>query len=141
MVIFIIGLLMGVSIRLNPLCWLGGILFVIGYSMGFAGIALAVASKTDNPGSYHMLIFLLNLPLLFLSNALYPISSLPTWMKIGAKMNPTSYLVEGLRHLIFSDNSHLTNHTTIPLWVCILVMITFSIFGMTIAYISFKRTI
>jgi ABC-2 type transport system permease protein len=69
-VIMIVGVLIGAELSDSPLGWLGGLLLVAGYGLGFSGIAIAVASKTDSPGGYHMLIFMLNLPLLFLSNEL-----------------------------------------------------------------------
>ncbi len=99
-VIFVVGVLMGAQVALNPPGWLGGVVLVAGFGLGFAGIALAVASKTDSPGAYHSLIFLLNLPLLFLSNALYPLSALPQWMQVAARLNPTSYVVDGIRQMV-----------------------------------------
>ena len=48
LVILLVGVLMGSSIKLNPLGWLGGFFLVAGYSMGFAGIALGVASVTNS---------------------------------------------------------------------------------------------
>jgi len=96
-VIMIVGVLIGAKLSDNPLGWLGGLLLVAGYGLGFSGIAIAVASKTDSPGGYHMLIFMLNLPLLFLSNALYPLQTMPTWMEVAARLNPTTYVVTGMR--------------------------------------------
>ena len=102
-VIFVVGLLMGAKLDLNPLGWIGGIVLVGAYGLGFTGIALAVASKAGSAGAYHMLIFMLNLPLLFLSNALYPLKTLPTAMEIGARLNPTTYVVDGLRQMVLKD--------------------------------------
>ena len=98
-VILIVGLLMGAKLSDNPMGWLGGLLLIAGYGIGFSGFALAVASSTDSSEGYHMMIFLLQLPLLFLSNSLYPLETLPTWMRIGAFINPTTYVVSGLRQI------------------------------------------
>lgn len=96
LIILAIGVLMGAQfVGLDIVGWLGGLILITGYGLGFAGIGLAVASRTNSPGGYHMIIFMLTLPLLFLSNALYPLQSLPTWMQIGAKVNPVSYVVDG----------------------------------------------
>jgi len=142
LVILIIGVLMGAKfVGLDPLGWLGGLILITGYSLGFAGIGLAVASRTDSPGGYHMLIFMLTLPLLFLSNALYPLEYLPTWMQVGAKINPVSYVVDGLRQTIFDSNALLTGGELLPLWLCFLVVIIFAILSMTLAYYSFKKSI
>ncbi|MAU09954.1 MAG: ABC transporter [Anaerolineaceae bacterium] len=140
-VIFVIGVLMGAQIANNPPGWVGGILLVAGYSIGFAGIALALASKTNDPGAYHAVIFLLNLPLLFLSNALYPLSSLPQWMQIGARINPTSYVVDGLRQLVLTNGNGLASGELLPLWQCAVAIILFATLGMWLAYVAFRSAI
>ena len=63
-IIMLVGVLMGAKLSTNPLGWAGGFLLIAGYGIGFSGIALAVASKTDSSEGYHMMIFMLQLPLL-----------------------------------------------------------------------------
>lgn len=140
-VIFIVGMFMGTQIANNPAGWIGGIVLVAGYSIGFAGIALALASKTDDPGAYHAVIFLLNLPLLFLSNALYPLSSLPQWMQIGARLNPTTYVVDGIRQMVLQNGESLANGEFIPLWICFGAIALFATLGMWFAYVAFRSTV
>ncbi len=141
-IILVIGILMGAQfVGLNPVGWLGGLLLVILFGLGFAGIGLAVASKTSSTGGYHMLIFMLTLPLLFLSNALYPLESLPTWMQIGSKINPVSYVVDGWRQTIFDTGSNLAGGEFLPLWLCFLVVAIFAVLGISLAYGSFKKSI
>jgi ABC-2 type transport system permease protein len=140
-VIMIVGVLIGAKLNDNPLGWLGGLLLVAGYGLGFSGIAIAVASKTDSPGGYHMLIFMLNLPLLFLSNALYPLQTMPTWMEVAARINPTTYVVTGMRIMTFGTNEALGKVDTIPLWLCFLVVAIFLTFGMVLGYRSFKSSL
>ena len=127
LIISVVGVLMGAELSANPLGWLAGILLLVGYALGFTGLALAVASQTDNLMAYHAMIMLLNLPVLFLSNALYPIASLPVWMRIGALGNPTSYLVAGLRRTILSGASPF------PLWLCFAATSVFAALGLAAA--------
>lgn len=140
-VIFWVGVLMGAAIKMDPWGWIGGVVLVGGYGLGFTGIALAVASKTDTPGAYHMLIFLLNLPLLFLSNALYPLKSLPTWMEIGARLNPTSYVVDGLRQMVLEDGTAMAGGDALPLWLCFAVVGIFATLAMWLALRAFESTV
>jgi ABC-2 type transport system permease protein len=140
-VIMIVGVLIGAKLSDNPLGWLGGLLLVAGYGLGFSGIAIAVASKTDSPGGYHMLIFMLNLPLLFLSNALYPLQTMPTWMEVAARINPTTYVVTGMRIMTFATNEAMGTVDTIPLWLCFLVVAIFLTFGMVLGYRAFKSSL
>jgi ABC-2 type transport system permease protein len=141
LIILIVGVLMGANVSSNPLGWLGALLLVGGYALGFAGIALAFASKTDSPGAYHSMIFILNLPLLFLSNALYPLETLPTWMEIGARLNPTTYVVTGMREMLLDTPANLAGAEVIPLWLCFLAVVVFVGFGLWLAYSAFISSI
>lgn len=139
--ILIVGLLMGAKLNSNPLGWLGGLVLVAGYGLGFSGVALAMASSTDNPGAYHSMIMLLNLPLLFLSNALYPLESLPTWMRIGALINPTSYVIDGVRQMMLRDGAAMAGGEVLPLWLCFLIVAAFAALGMRMAYTAFRASV
>jgi len=140
-IILLVGVLLGAQLRANPLGWFGGILLVTGYGIGFAGVALAVASKTDSSGGYHMMIFMLQLPLLFWSNSLYPLATLPTWMRIGALINPTTYVVSGWRQITMVPTPDIGNLDAIPVWLCFLVVVTFAGLGMGLALKAFKSAI
>jgi ABC-2 type transport system permease protein len=144
LVILIIGILVGASVQMNPLGWLGGLILVVGYSLGFAGIALGVASVTNSVGGYHGLIFMFNLPMLFASNALFPLSRLSEHaaaLEIAARLNPTSYVVDGLRQMVFSNAYFLANDIRLPLWQCFAVVGAFALLGMGFALRMFNRAV
>ena len=140
-IIMIVGLVMGAKLSANPLGWLGGLLLIAGYGIGFSGFALAVASSTDSSEGYHMMIFLLQLPLLFLSNSLYPLETLPTWMRIGAYLNPTTYVVTGLRQITLGPAPTMGTVASIPIWICFVVTLIFAALGMYMALKAFIKAI
>jgi ABC-2 type transport system permease protein len=140
-IILIVGLLMGARLSDNPGGWLGGLLLIAGYGIGFSGMALAVASATDSPAGYHMMIFLLQLPLLFLSNSLYPLQTLPLWMRLGTYLNPTTYVVTGLRQMTLAATPTMGVTASIPLWLCCLVTAGFAVAGTATALNAFKKAI
>lgn len=45
------------------------------------------------------------MPLFFASNAIYPVTLMPRWLNIVARINPLSYLVDALRALMISGSS------------------------------------
>jgi ABC-2 type transport system permease protein len=144
LVILLIGVLMGASLRFNLLGWLGGFLLVAAYSMGFAGIALGVASVTDSVGGYHALIFIFNLPMLFASNALFPLARLDEHaplLNIVARINPTTYVVDGLRQLVFENAYFVPTDQRLPLWLCFTVVGAFATFGVWFALRFFSRSV
>lgn len=141
LVIVLIGLAMGALVKLDPLGWLAGLALAALFSLGFAGIGLAVASRASNAMAYHMLIFMLTLPLLFVSNALYPLATMPGWMRVIARINPMSYVNDGIRQTVFEGNAALGTGGYLPLWQCFAVTLAFAVLGMLLAYVVFKKSI
>jgi len=140
-VILIVGVLMGARLTANPLGWLGGLVLVAGFGLGFSGLALSMASQTDSPGAYHAMIMVFNLPLLFLSNALYPLATMPAWMRIGSLINPTTYTIDGVRQMMFRDTTTLAGGDPLPLWLCWVVVLAFAGLGMWMAHSAFRESI
>ena len=118
-------------VTLRPVSYMGEALSHI----AFAGIALAVAARSSSIMGYHGMIFLFNLPLLFASNALYPLANLPGWIRIIALANPTTYLIDALRALVFGSQAMIA----VPVsWA---VLIIFAILGMVLALRSFQEAV
>ncbi len=140
-VILVVGLLMGAKLNQSPLGWMGGLLLIAGYGIGFSGFALAVASASDSSAGYHMMIFLLQLPLLFLSNSLYPLETMPVWMRIGAYANPTTYVVSALRNIALSPTSMVGATAHLSVVLCFVVTAGFAVVGMVAALRAFRKTI
>ena len=134
LVIVGVGLLAGAAFSTSLWGVLGSIALVAGFGLGFGGIALSLASSIDSEGGYHSIIMLLNLPLLFLSNALYSLESLPGWMQVAAKINPTSYLVDGVRQLMMDAPGDF------PLWLCFVVVAGFGLAFMALSVAAFKNS-
>jgi len=70
---------------------------------------------------------LMTMPLFFASNAIYPISIMPHWLRVVAFLNQLTYLVDALRSLMIGpgQSSHgvLTNFGIIALIFVILAAI------------------
>jgi ABC-2 type transport system permease protein len=47
----------------------------------------------------------LTMPLFFASNAIYPISLMPTWLQIISHINPLTYEVDALRALMLAQGT------------------------------------
>lgn len=130
-----VGLLMGARLGANPLGWLGAAVLVVVFALGFAGLALAVAAQSRSIMGYHGMIFLFNIPLLFASNALYPLRVLPNWMQWVVLLNPTTYLIDAVRALAFDAAP------TLPLALSVGVILLFTALAIWLALASFRRSI
>jgi ABC-2 type transport system permease protein len=134
-IMLIVGVLMGARLALNPLGWLGALLFLALFAIGFSGLALAIAAVSRSIIGYHGMIFLFNLPMLFASNALYPLSVLPGWMRVIVLLNPTTYLIDAVRALAFGVDP------TLPLFLSLAVVLLFAVLGIWLALSLFQRSI
>lgn len=132
--IVLVGILAGAILSTSAVGVLGSVALIAGFGLGFGGIALSMASSTDSMGAYHSMIMLLNLPLLFLSNALYSLETLPGWMRVAARINPTSYLVDGVRQMMMGAPGDF------PLWLCFTVVTGFGLFFMLLSVGAFKKS-
>jgi ABC-2 type transport system permease protein len=71
------------------------LLLVLGVTALSLGLAFAL------PGHIELIavIFVTNLPLLFASTALAPLSFMPTWLQVVASLNPLTYAIEPIRYI------------------------------------------
>ena len=72
--------------------------------LGVTGLSLGLTFAL--PGHIELLavIFVTNLPLLFASTALAPLSFMPTWLQVVASLNPLSYAIEPIRYLYIHNS-------------------------------------
>ncbi|HMQ35027.1 MAG TPA: ABC transporter permease [Chloroflexaceae bacterium] len=134
-IMLVVGVLMGARLAINPLGWVAALLLLALFAVGFSGLALAVAAVSRSIAGYHGMIFLFNLPLLFASNALYPLAVLPAWMKAIVLLNPTTYLVDAMRALAFGAAP------TLPLALSVAVVALFAALCTWLALSMFQRTV
>jgi ABC-2 type transport system permease protein len=40
------------------------------------------------------------MPMMFLSGSLFPLGGLPTWLSVVTRLNPLTYVVQPMRHLV-----------------------------------------
>jgi ABC-2 type transport system permease protein len=82
------------------------IVAVIVLSLTFNALFLACGFALESPQSYFGLVNLLNLPILFTSNALYPPTDLPVWLRTVTDYNPVSLCINVMRENLFGSQSY-----------------------------------
>jgi ABC-2 type transport system permease protein len=99
---------------------------------------------------------MLVMPLFFLSGALYPLGGLPAWLTVLTRLDPLTYVVGPMRHLVFSHlsvpayvasaiNTHLAPSITwagwvVPEWLSLTIVAVMGIGMMAVAIAEFSRT-
>ena len=65
----------------------------------FSAIATTIALAVDDHDGYAAVNSMLSMPLFFASTALMPYSSMPSWLRVLASLNPVSYAIDATRDL------------------------------------------
>jgi len=95
---FALGLTVGPNFTPINLLGVFAAVFLIG--IGLSSIFIAIAIRSTRMETQMAVMNLLNLPLLFASNALFPTSLMPDWLQPVTKLNPITYVTDANRQLI-----------------------------------------
>ena len=102
--IVILALIMRIDLILTPLSILGVFTIIILCGMCFSSLSIALSSVLRNRERMMGIGQAIMMPLFFASNAIYPISIMPDWLKVIAKGNPLSYIVDATRALLVTGD-------------------------------------
>jgi len=132
-IVFVLGLLLG--IRLDPVIFLEALPIMILITFGLVSIGLTVASFMESLESYGVIQSFINLPLFFLSGALFPMRDAPNWLQIASSFDPLTYGVDALRTVILGEAWQPLH----PLYYNILVVCCFDVVMMIIGTLAFSK--
>ncbi len=99
-IIYVLAVILHIPIRWELGAIAGVLLFVVLASALFSTFSLAVACLVKTRERFMGIGQVLTMPLFFASNAIYPLSIMPAWLRALAKVNPLSYQVDALRALM-----------------------------------------
>lgn len=100
-VILVIAVALGMDITHFTVLGVAGafvIIFLMG--TGLSALFTMLALRSGDWQTQMAIINLLNLPLLFASNALFPTTIMPTWLQSVVNVNPVSYAIDAIRQLL-----------------------------------------
>jgi ABC-2 type transport system permease protein len=122
------ALVLGIAVALGmdtahlSLLTVGGsfaILFLM--SFGLSSLFVMLALRSSDWQTQMAVINLLNLPLLFASNAMLPVTIMPGWLQTVVKLNPVSYANDATRQMLLGSTTTLA-----PLWADFGVLAAFA---------------
>jgi len=103
--VYAIAIVIGVHLRLDPPALVGSALVVVIGSAAFATFSLVIACIVRTRERFMGIGQILTMPLFFASSAIYPISIMPDWLKVLARVNPLTYQVDALRELMLQGST------------------------------------
>ena len=104
-IVYALALLLGVKMNWNPVTLAGVMVVVVLGAAVFSTFSLIIACVVKTRERFMGIGQVLTMPLFFASNAIYPISMMPGWLRIISHMNPLTYEVDALRTLMLAHGA------------------------------------
>ncbi len=95
---FLLGLTLGPDFSPINLLGVFASLFLIG--LGLSSFFISIAVRSTRWETQMAVMNLVNLPLLFASNALFPTTLMPSWLQPVTQINPITYATDAIRQLV-----------------------------------------
>ncbi len=80
-------------------------IFMILIAFFFTALGTAIASLLEDMQGFNLIMNFLIMPLYFLSGAFYPISNLPSFIRIISYIDPLTYGVDALRGILIGASA------------------------------------
>jgi len=96
-IILLLSLFLGLKISSIPGFALA-IIFMILIGLSFTAFGIAFASRMEDMHGFQLIMNFVVFPIFGLSGALFPIDSLPPWLRSLTMLDPLTYGVEGIRY-------------------------------------------
>jgi ABC-2 type transport system permease protein len=126
-----IAVAMGVKLSSVPGFFLA-ILVMILTCATFTGFGLIIATRLGNLEGFMAIMNLIVFPIFLLSGALFPIQSMPPWLRYIMYIDPLTYGVDGLRGTLIGISAF-------PLWLDFTVLIALCLALATLGSYFFSR--
>jgi ABC-2 type transport system permease protein len=124
-----------IDIRWRPLEIVGALAMLVLGTAAFACLSMLIAAGVRSRERFMGIGQLVMMPLFFASSALYPLSIMPGWLHVVARVNPLTYEVQGLRQLLLGVGGHG------ELWLDALVVVGFFVAMAAAATRAYPRAI
>jgi ABC-2 type transport system permease protein len=133
LLLVVVAIPFGLSVSLEGLLVVLGLLALMGLLM--ASISYALALKLRDEDSFAPLVMTVSLPLLLLSGVLLPLTLAPDWLRTLASINPLSHAVDAARALF---NGQFADPSVIP---GVVLMAVLAVVGLAIGGRAFNRLV
>ncbi|MBD2163072.1 ABC transporter permease [Calothrix membranacea FACHB-236] len=106
-IIYGLALLLGVKLNLHPWAILKVVIIVLLGAACFCVFSLIIGCLVRSRERFTGIGQLITMPLFFASNAIYPLSLMPSWLHLISSINPLTYEVDALRGTMIANGSSI----------------------------------
>ncbi|MCY0881232.1 MAG: ABC transporter permease [Firmicutes bacterium] len=115
-----------------------GILALLALTLNSLG--LAIASRMRSVQGFQVIMNFLIMPMFFLSGAIYPLKGMPAWLMDLMRIDPLTYGVDALRHVIYASPLLVKEFTEFSMTTDLSVIVIIMLLLLSLATFSFART-
>ncbi len=105
------------------------VMFLI--ALAITGLGIVIAARMKEMEGFQMVVNFIIMPIFFLSGALFPLDRLPQWLAVLTRLDPLTYGVDLLRHVMLGIGA-------IPAAVCLTVILAFAALMFAVAVLEFN---
>lgn len=132
--VFVFSFLVGIHVSVDAFLLSVPVMLLI--TFGAVSVGLTLASLMESLESFGVIQTFVNLPLFFLSGALFPLGNFPQWLRWVSAIDPLTYGVDALRIVILRE----AWTPILPLQYDLLALITFDAIMILVGTVIFGRT-
>ncbi len=107
-------------------------------SFCITSLGILIAARLTSFDGFNIIMNFLVMPMLFLSGAMYPVTSMPVALRHLTQINPLTYGVDAFKHVLL-QNSAPPLGPEFPLTLDLILIVAISGVMLTFAALSFRR--
>jgi ABC-2 type transport system permease protein len=130
--VLILALILRVNLIFTVWSVLGVFVIIILFGMCFASLSMSLAPIFRTRERMMGIGQAITMPLFFASNAIYPVSLMPAWLKPIVFINPLSYVVDAMRSLLVTNDFSSLGVDFLAIFLATAVLVT-------LASLSFRK--
>ncbi len=123
------------GIKMDFLAIMYTIAIAVLLSFCISSLGIVISTFYESFESFSVIMNFIVMPMFFLSGAMYPVSKLPSILKLITRLNPFTYGIDALKHAILRDRGIVDFSIVTNLGVLIIASIVFVL----VAGILFER--
>jgi len=131
--VFVFSFLVAIHVSVDAFLLSVPVMLLI--TFGAVSVGLTIASLMESLESFGVIQTFVNLPLFFLSGALFPLGNFPQWLRWVSAVDPLTYGVDALRIVILRD-AWTPIH---PLQYDLLALVAFDVIMILVGTVIFGR--
>ena len=124
---------LGIEMDLLSICYAVAIAVLLSFCISSLGIVIATFYESFE--SFSVIMNFIIMPMFFLSGAMYPVNKLPEILQAITRLNPLTYGVDALKHVLLGESGIVD----FPIVTDISVLVVSSIVFVAAAAILFER--